>query len=323
MTDAAVTPTPSYLSSFAAGTAGGIAGLCIGHPFDTVKVRLQTPDRMSAYSGTLNCFKTIIKQERFKGLYKGMASPMAGVAIINAFVFGVYGFFMNVQLSSPNDTPTLMQIGLAGMGSGVVNSFITCPMELAKIRIQNQTALTNTPFTGPASFLLFTLRREGIRGCYRGMTSTVLREMSFGPYFISYELFCRCFARRGGGEDLGAGPLILAGGLAGMTAWLSTYPMDSLKTRIQAQEGIDGKYLGLRQVSRLAWKQGGWRGYWRGLNATLLRAFPTNAVTFLVYEAVMKYLENRNQDNIEKKQHRYHGSEHGRRLPEGMDIYER
>jgi solute carrier family 25 carnitine/acylcarnitine transporter 20/29 len=40
---------------------------------------------------------------------------------VNALLFGVYGFFMDIQMANPTDDPTLLQIFLAGTGSGVVN----------------------------------------------------------------------------------------------------------------------------------------------------------------------------------------------------------
>lgn len=44
---------------------------------------------------------------------------------MNALLFGVYGFFMDIQMKNPGDDPTLMQIYLAGTGSGVVNRYTT------------------------------------------------------------------------------------------------------------------------------------------------------------------------------------------------------
>jgi hypothetical protein len=42
---------------------------------------------------------------------------------VNALLFGVYGFFMDIQMKNPGDDPTLMQIYLAGTGSGIVNRY--------------------------------------------------------------------------------------------------------------------------------------------------------------------------------------------------------
>lgn len=58
--------------------AGGVAGAwCVaaGHPFDTVKVRLQTmptplPGMRPMYLGAVDCMKQIIIKEGFLALYK-------------------------------------------------------------------------------------------------------------------------------------------------------------------------------------------------------------------------------------------------------------
>ena len=62
-----------------AGGFGGLASLVIGHPFDTVKVRLQT---MSAdthgknhkYINARDCFSKIVRQEGVGSLFRGMSA---------------------------------------------------------------------------------------------------------------------------------------------------------------------------------------------------------------------------------------------------------
>lgn len=51
-----------------------------------------------------------------------MSSPLVGVAAINSLLFGVYGWFMNIQLKGLANEPTLTQVAIAGCGSGIVNS---------------------------------------------------------------------------------------------------------------------------------------------------------------------------------------------------------
>ncbi|KAG0352875.1 hypothetical protein BGZ54_002538, partial [Gamsiella multidivaricata] len=278
-----------------------VAGLCVGHPWDTVKVRLQSKELASRYSGTWNCFTTILKQEKVKGLYKGMASPMVGVALVNALLFGVYGFFMDIQMANPADDPTLLQIFIAGTGSGVVNSFISCPMELSKIRLQNQDQGANTKgkisstfYKGPMDCFRQTFRQGGLRACYRGLWATILRETSYGPYFLSYEIFCRALTPEGQRtQDLSSGRLVVAGGFAGIAGWLSTYPTDMIKTRMQAQHESTPKaqqFKGVWDCTKHLYREEGFRVFFRGVNATVIRAFPCNAATFLVYSLAMRAL---------------------------------
>lgn len=69
-----------------------------------------------------------------RGLFKGMSSPLASVAVINAMIFGVYG---NVQRRL-DDPTSLKSHALAGSVAGLVQSFICSPMELVKTRLQIQ-----------------------------------------------------------------------------------------------------------------------------------------------------------------------------------------
>ena len=59
--------TKDYL----AGVAGGVAVVLIGHPFDTVKTRLQTSP-LGIYHGTVDCVQKTFQQEGAKGFYSGI-----------------------------------------------------------------------------------------------------------------------------------------------------------------------------------------------------------------------------------------------------------
>lgn len=94
---AAVDPSdkkqPAHYRGFVAGVFSGIAKLsgaydiqilkharltpAVGHPFDTVKVRLQTTDK-SQFRGPLDCLLQTVRKEGFAGLYKGATPPLVG-----------------------------------------------------------------------------------------------------------------------------------------------------------------------------------------------------------------------------------------------------
>lgn len=279
------------------GTAAGAAGVLAGHPFDTVKVRLQTQPHNGPllYRNTLHCFLSIAKNEGLKGLFKGVSSPLVGVTAINTLLFGVYGFFLESQLPTPGATPTLLQIFIAGAGSGFINSFISGPVELAKIQMQNQ--IGQGGFRSPSDCLGQVWRRQGLRGCYRGLWPTILRETpSYGAYFSCFEAIRRAWSTEENQGHLENGRLMLAGGISGIAGWMSTYPVDVVKTRIQAEPLLatniphEGKTImgWFRQIV----KEEGIPGLFRGTTATIIRAFPTNAVIFLVYALSMRWLDS-------------------------------
>lgn len=92
-------------------------------------------------------------------------------------------------------------------------------MELVKIQLQNQT--TSKMIKGPIDCLQKLYMKGGITYLYKGLFSTTLRELSFGPYFLTYE-----FLTNNGQQskkELTGLQVILAGGSAGIVAWCSTY----------------------------------------------------------------------------------------------------
>jgi hypothetical protein len=47
----------------------------------------------------------------------------------------------------------------------------------------------------------------------------------------------------------------------------------------------------IHTVARQIWEREGVRGFFKGLGPSLLRAFPVNAVTFIVYDSLLKRIQ--------------------------------
>lgn len=57
-----VNQTVAQIRSLIAGGVGGVCAVVVGHPFDLVKVRLQTAEK-GIYSGAIDCVKKTIARE--------------------------------------------------------------------------------------------------------------------------------------------------------------------------------------------------------------------------------------------------------------------
>ena len=75
------------------------------------------------------------------------------------------------------------------------------------------------------------------------------------------------------------------GGVAGSAFWLAMLPVDYAKTRIQISRRGDLDDASVRRVMARTFRERGVRGLYAGAGPVLLRAFPTNAVQFLAWEA--------------------------------------
>lgn len=122
-----------------AGTVGGAAQLICGHPFDTIKVKLQSqpvppPGQPPKFAGAMDAVRKTIAAEGPRGLYKGMGAPLATVAAFNAVLFTVRGQMEALLRSEPGAILSVNQQIICGAGAGVAVSILACPTELIKCR---------------------------------------------------------------------------------------------------------------------------------------------------------------------------------------------
>lgn len=60
------------------------------------------------YSGTYDCAKKTVQREGFRGLYKGMSAPIAGVAPIFAISFFGFGLGKRLQQNTPDENVIIL-----------------------------------------------------------------------------------------------------------------------------------------------------------------------------------------------------------------------
>lgn len=127
---------------------------------------------------------------------------------------------------------------------------------------------------------------------------------AFGGYFALYDIFkdslSSFFAKRAGitEKEMAAqnhsalwASSALAGGTTGALTWVIIYPFDIIKTRIQtAPMDTPLEKRRLFHVGREIVRKEGVSALFRGLNITIIRAFPVNAIVFPVYEFVLMKL---------------------------------
>ncbi|CAA0839073.1 Mitochondrial arginine transporter BAC2 [Striga hermonthica] len=279
----------SWGREFLAGSIGGTAGVLTGYPLDTLRIWQQHSSKESAFA--------ILHHEGPFALFCGMFAPLASISFQNAIVFQSYAtlsraFDTNITTVEP---PSYKGVALGGIGAGAIQSLVITPIELIKIRLQLQRKTENNiNQSGLLDVTRNILKKQGWRGMYHGLCITLLRDTpSHGVYFWTYE-FAReqihpgC--RKNGQESFAT--MLFSGGLAGVTSWISCYPFDVLKTRIQAQS----KYCGVFDSFKRCVEQDGYCVLWRGIWMTLSRAFIVNGAVFMSYEGAMRFISNNNDD---------------------------
>ncbi|KAI8358631.1 mitochondrial carrier domain-containing protein [Mortierella sp. GBAus27b] len=261
----------SSVNDFIAGYISGVAGLIIGSPLDVLKVRLQaqgSPGAARSIQPDMNSLGTMVQNEGFRSLFKGITSPIIGLAGLNSILFASYSATMRVlETVSPPPPGDVFQplshVFTAGFVAGVACFLVSTPTELVKCRAQviasrldpnSSAAAQRAILSEPGSWHVTkdVVRRFGIRGLYQGGWVTILRDApGYGVYFLAYEWLKRELEVTPG-ETGGSNTwkLLFAGGVAGTLSWASIYPLDVIKTRLQTQPHLvtTDPYIGARTL---------------------------------------------------------------------------
>ncbi|KAM0943757.1 putative mitochondrial carrier domain superfamily [Dioscorea sansibarensis] len=293
---------------YAAGFVAGVATVIVGHPFDTVKVKLQaynTKTQVKEYKNAWQCTSRILRTEGARGLYRGASSSFIGMAVESSLLFGLYSQTKKaLQGETQSSRPQLQVIIPSAAYGGAIISLILCPAELVKCRMQVQGTESSVSkfarYSGPLDCALKTLRSEGLKGIFRGGYTTFLRESTGNATFFTTYEFSRYYMRKqldSSSSTLGqkpkmlieAGVDIISGGLAGMSFWLAVLPLDVAKTIIQTAPDTNSSRNPFQTLKSI-YRRVGFRGLYAGLGPTLARAFPANATAMVTWELTAKLL---------------------------------
>ena len=273
------------------GTFGGSLQALVGHPFETVKVRLQ--NQQTAGGSLRDVVRSIVREEGVTALYKGVTAPFFANGFLNAVLFSANSLAKDaVGVAAGRASHAeldLHHIVMAAWLTAPIYCGALVPVEVVKVRLQAQKGhvadSAALKYRGPIHCFQRTLAEEGLAGVYRGYGATVcMRAWALPFYFASYE-----FAKKSltpSGEAPSTAASLAAGSFAGMSFWTAGFPLDTIKTRLQARSG--GAEFGLAAVGKEARaimaSPRGIHTFFDGLLPCILRAAPANAAVFVAVE---------------------------------------
>ncbi|CAJ2678636.1 unnamed protein product [Trifolium pratense] len=261
----------SGYKDYVAGLLAGVSAVVTGHPFDTVKVKLQTHNtkaHLVPYRNGLHCTARILQTEGIKGFYRGATSSFAGMALEGSLFFGIYSQTKQyLQGGVQSGAPQPQVVIPSAAFSGAINSFVLGPTELIKVK-----------------------------GVFRGSSTTLLRESIGNATFFSVYEYMRyrmhSYIKPASSDyshliEIGIG--VVTGGVSGVAFWLVVMPLDVAKTLIQTNPDKNCPRNPFTILSSI-YKRTGLKGCYTGLGPTVGRAFPANAATIVTWELAMKML---------------------------------
>ncbi|XP_050188604.1 mitochondrial uncoupling protein 3 isoform X3 [Myiozetetes cayanensis] len=169
-------------------TTGAVAVAC-AQPTDVVKVRFQASGAMldgaRRYSGTVDAYRTIAREEGVRGLWRGTLPNIARNAIINCGELVTYDLLKDVLLRTQLMADNVPCHFVAAFGAGFCATVVASPVDVVKTRYMNSSP---GQYRNALSCLLALLMQDGLAGLYKGFIPSFLRLGSWNVVmFVSYE----------------------------------------------------------------------------------------------------------------------------------------
>ncbi|PWN27415.1 mitochondrial carrier [Jaminaea rosea] len=268
-------------------------------------------------NGILDGVTKVARAEGIRGLFRGL-SPTLMMAVPSQVTYmGCYdvfrAFFLsfetpvkrppsaisNAAAASNITSQTVLTSLVAGALSRGCSATLVTPLELIRTRLQASDA--SHSLTSIVRSLGTQVRQEGSHVLFRGLASTLWRDVPFSAiYFMGYEMMKRSMT---GGAGLGEGELkggleefgiaFVSGATSGSVAAVFTQPFDLLKTRQQARQqehssSSSAVTRGSRTMQGLKTivAEEGWKGLFRGLSPRMAKVAPACGIMIGSYEAV-------------------------------------
>jgi len=275
-----------------AGATAGVVGTTLGYPLDSIKTRMQ------AGASSKGIVARIFREEGVRGFYRGVASPLAALTILNTLNFSTYARFRTlIGVSEKRLADGFFEplVPLAAAAVGPISALISTPFELVKTQmVRSRASLSSSSSSSSSSSLakaIELVREHGVASLYRGHVVNTSREIVFlSTYFAVYE-HTRVHLQASSLSPSFSIPL--AGGISGAIGWFVSFPLDCIKSNIQIKApAIDGVREGTLQVARALIKSKGFVGLYSGVVPSIARAFVVSSSRFTAYEGMLALLKD-------------------------------
>lgn len=299
----------SRLEVVAAGATAGLISRFIIAPLDVVKIRLQLqthslsdpPSRRTAnggpiYKGTLPTLRHIAQQEGIRALWKGNVPAEMLYVCYSAVQFTTYRqatLLLHRAVGGEGRIPQSVESFIAGASAGAASTVATYPLDLLRTRFAAQG--NDRVYTSLPRAVMQIGREEGFRGFFRGLGPGLAQIVPFmGMFFAVYETLRQPLGQLSLPFSTGDA---VAGVVASVVAKTGSFPLDLVRKRIQVQGPTRSRYVhknipeyrGTVGTIRTIVRNEGFRGLYRGLTVSLLKAAPASAITMWTYERALRF----------------------------------
>ena len=292
----------------AGGVAGGLSRTLVS-PLERLKILFQTQggEMEAKYTSVRQGLSVIWKEDGLRGLFRGNGSNVLRIVPAVALQFFFYDIFRRFMFDHPfvpitetDSQKRKMELGtvqrlVAGAGAGIAACVLTYPLDFIRARLTLQSG-PNALYGGIVDGCRQVYRNEGIRGFYRGLWPSVV---GIAPYlgldFAVYEGLKKCIPVDGEEGKPAKTALFGCGAVAGTVGQCVSYPIDTVRRRLQVQgfgPAAAAYHYGhsIAATMKTIVKEEGVRGLYKGMTANLAKVAPAVSISFVTYEYMRELL---------------------------------
>ncbi|UPR01318.1 mitochondrial substrate carrier protein [Chloropicon primus] len=296
---------------FVNGCVAASAALLAVQPADVFKMRYQLGSKMSL----VPLAKKILRDEGFRGMYKGLDAGLARQMTYGMTRLGVFRTLSNSAKKRRRDKAEangrkgekedlqlpFWEKGLCALAAGAVGAVVGNPADLAVVRLTADNALPahlRKNYKGVLDCVVRTVKGEGVLGLWRGSFMTVTRCMAVNLGQLASadqarDMLENLGAKKGGVVSVFGGSVV--GGFVGATF---SMPFDYVKSQVQSmQPNQFGKlpYKSAFDCARKTLSKHGPMRFYAGFGPYFFRQAPHTIITLCLL-AELTSMQDRLED---------------------------
>ncbi|CAJ1977252.1 unnamed protein product [Sphenostylis stenocarpa] len=290
------------LSEATSGAIGSLVSTTVLYPLDTCKTKYQAEvqaHHQRKYKSISDVFWEAIATRQVLSLYQGLGTKNVQSFISSFIYFYGYSYFKKLYLKKTGNKSIGTAANLiVATAAGVSTIVITQPLDTASSRMQ-------TSEFGKSKGFWKTLSEGTWSEAYDGLGISILLTTNPSIQYTAYDQLKQRILKgkisnrtgtKSSPESLSAFSAFMLGAVSKCAATCLTYPAIRCKVMIQAAESHDDKSTQAERKAQRTisgalytiWKREGILGFFKGLQAQILKTVLSAALLLMVKEKIAK-----------------------------------
>jgi solute carrier family 25 oxoglutarate transporter 11 len=280
---------------FATSGLGGMMGWAIVHPANTTAVRMN----LASMQGTKFSFMAMIRENGAMSLYDGLAAGVWRQVFYATSRFGLFETCRDILHDIRGKTDFAGRV-VVGAATGATAALISCPMEVATVRMSNDATLPvaeRRNYTGMYDVIKRIYTEEGVRAFWRGSVPFSQRAALVGVFQVAtLDQFKGMYAHYLNQTKNSIPNVFCSAMTSGLIYSLATMPLEASKNRMASQkpDKVTGKlpYTSTLQTLRTVSANEGFLALYNGFLPYYIRCGGHTVTMFIFVQILRDYYKS-------------------------------